>query len=113
MLFHRYFGAAFKPEVHWTSRLRHRTGQYDADEISAAKPSTEESSFTISDEKAVLRVTEFLIYLKFPSATSWRGKRHTYHFEVAATPGESTATFSWSTSQLERVSNFSSIVFLL
>ena len=112
MLFHQYFGAAYRPEVHWTSRLRYRTGQYDVDKISAAKFSTEESSFTISDKTAVLKVTEFLIRHNFVPATLWKGKSHIYHFEVAATPGESTESFSWSTSRLERVSHFSSIVFL-
>ena len=113
MLFHHYFGAAYRPEVHWTSQLRYRTGQYDADKISAAKFSTEESSFTISDKTAVLKVTEFLIHHNFLPATLWKGKSHIYHFEVAASSGESTESFSWSTSQLERVSHFSSIVFLL
>jgi hypothetical protein len=113
MLFHHYFGAVYNPEVHWTSRLRFRTGYYDTDKIPAAKFSTEESSFTISNYTAVLKVTEFLIQHNFLQAASWKGKNHTYHFEVAATPGGSTEPFSWSSSRLERVSNFSSIAFLL
>lgn len=112
MLFHHHFGEAYRPEVHWTSPLRYRTGQYDADKMSTGESLTKESSFTISDEAAVLKITEFLIRHNFLPATSWKGKDYVCHFEVAVTPSGSTEEFSWNTSQLERVSYFFSILFL-
>jgi hypothetical protein len=85
--------------------LRHRAGY---------KPFTGDTgtsaSFTISDRRTAQKVAEFLTESGYWAAVCWKDQKNsltgppTFHFDIAVTPGDEKSTFSWDTSQLERVS---------
>ncbi|OCK83978.1 hypothetical protein K432DRAFT_463823 [Lepidopterella palustris CBS 459.81] len=100
-LLQEHLGAVYDPERHWTSPLRRRTGYFVMD----VKP-TADSSFTIADRPAIQKVTSFLVKLGHVTAASWKTSNPRYHFEVAASPGDTKSGFSWSTAQFERIRKF-------
>ncbi|PMD64854.1 uncharacterized protein K444DRAFT_554213 [Hyaloscypha bicolor E] len=106
-LFQNALGKQYDPEIHWTSLLRHRAGY---------KPFTGDTgtsaSFTISDRRTAQKVAEFLTESGYWAAVCWKDPMNsltgppTFHFDIAVTPGDEKSTFSWDTSQLERMRKF-------
>jgi hypothetical protein len=89
-------GQAYRPEAHWTSHWRHRSGldPFKGDENKFC-------TFTIADDAGSSAFTQLLIRNGHKKASSW--KNPTYHIEVSTTEGGVESAFTLDPFQVEKV----------
>ena len=92
-------GPAYRPEVHWTSHFRNRSGldPFTGDE-------TESSTFTIEDDAGSAALTQLLLRHGYKKAGSWPTlKRPNYHIEVSTTEEDILGAFTLEPFQVQKV----------
>jgi hypothetical protein len=91
-------GSAYRPEVHWTSHFRSRSGldPFKGDEKRS-------STFTIEDAVGSSAFTRLLVRNGYKKAAAWP-KGSSYHIEVSTTHGDLLSEFSLEPFQVQKVS---------
>jgi hypothetical protein len=91
---------AYKPDVHWTSYFRNRSG---VDPFMGNE--NEASTFTIQDNDGSAAFTQLLVRHGYKKASSWltRDKLPNYHIEVSITEEDIMGKFILEPFQVQKV----------
>ncbi|CZR62635.1 uncharacterized protein PAC_12532 [Phialocephala subalpina] len=97
----REMGSAYKPEVHWTSHFRNRSG---LDPFTGNE--NESSTFTIEDDAGSAALTQLLLRHGYKKAGSWpTRKRPTYHIEASTTEEDILSEFTLESFQVQKATS--------
>jgi len=95
-LLEKELGTAYRPEVHWTSYFRGRSG---LDPFTGN--AREVSTFTLNDAAVSAAFAQLLIRHGYKKASTW--KSPTFHVEVCTTEEDILSTFTLEPYQIQKV----------